>query len=162
MLRPPRDPKASPLSGFVVFRTVLVAVLMAAGAIALPVYEYRHQLAGGQTHAIALATAQTMAITAVIFFQVFYLLDSRSLRSSIWEVGVFSNRAIFLGIALLVGLQALVIYAPFMQAIFDTAPLSGRELGLAAVVGASIFPVIGLEKAIRRRHGSARIRSPRA
>jgi magnesium-transporting ATPase (P-type) len=158
MLRPPRDPKASPLSGFVVFRTVLVAVLMAAGAVALPVYEYRHQLAGGHTHAIALATAQTMAITAVIFFQVFYLLDSRSLRGSIWEVGVFSNRAIFLGIVLLVGLQALVIYAPFMRAIFDTAPLSGHELALAAVVGASILPVIGLEKAIRRRHGSARMR----
>jgi hypothetical protein len=52
-----------------------------------------------------------------------------------------------------------VIYAPFMRAIFDTAPLSGRELALAAVVGASILPVIGVEKAIRRRQGSARIRS---
>ncbi|MBN1606504.1 MAG: HAD-IC family P-type ATPase [Polyangiaceae bacterium] len=161
MLRPPRDPKASPLSGFVVFRTALVAVLMAAGAVALPVYEYHHQLGGGHTHAIALATAQTMAITSVIFFQIFYLLHSRSLRGALWEVGVFNNGVIFLGIALLVGLQALVIYAPFMQTVFDTAPLSGRELALAAVVGASILPVVSLEKAIRRRYGSARTRPPR-
>ena len=51
------------------------------------------------------------------------------------NVQLCEGDARFLRIALLVGLQALVIYAPFMQTVFDTAPLSGRELALAASRG---------------------------
>jgi Ca2+-transporting ATPase len=151
MRRPPREPGASPLSRFVVGRTALVAVLMAAGAVALSWWEYRTQLSAGVAHGTAIADAQTMAVTTVIAFQIFYVLQSRSLRSSAREVGLFSNRVVFLGIAVIVILQLAFIYAPFMQAIFDTAPITAAQLGLAILVGASVIPVISLEKRIRTR-----------
>ncbi len=154
MGRPPREPGASPLSPFVVGRTALVAVLMAAGAIALSWWEYRTQLTAGVSHATAIADAQTMAVTTVIAFQVFYLLQSRSLRGSAREVGLFSNRVVFVGIGAVVALQLAFIYAPFMQAIFDTAPITVGQLGLAIVVGASVIPVVALEKWIRARRGA--------
>ena len=43
----------------------------------------------------------------------------------------------------------------------DEGPADQRLLALAAVVGASILPVISLRKAVRRRYGSARTRPPR-
>lgn len=151
MRRPPRDPKASPLSGFVIFRTVLVAALMAAGAIGLSLYEYTHELGRGQPRLTAIANAQTMAVTAVVFFQIFYLLHCRSLHASLREIGVFKNPVVFMGIAALLGLQALFVYAPFMHSIFESTSLSIHQIALAALVGATILPVITLEKAIRRR-----------
>jgi magnesium-transporting ATPase (P-type) len=154
MRRQPRQPGASPLSRFVIGRTALVAVLMAAGAVALSWWEYRTQLAAGVSHATAIADAQTMAVTTVIAFQVFYLLQSRSLRGSAREVGVFSNRMVFLGIAAVVVLQLAFIYAPAMQAVFDTAPITVGQLGLAVAVGASVIPVVAFEKWIRARRGA--------
>jgi Ca2+-transporting ATPase len=155
MLRPPRDPSASPLSRFVIVRTVLVAILMAAGAIALYAWEYTTQLDAGVSHALAITDAQTMAVTTVIFFQIFYVLNCRSLRGSIRELGAFSNRAVFIGIGVLVMLQLAFVYTAVMNAIFDTAPLTWGQVGLAALVGATILPVISLEKAIRRRRGAS-------
>jgi Ca2+-transporting ATPase len=153
MRRPPRDPGAPVLSGFVVMRTLVVAVLMAAGAVGLFLYEYA--AAGGS--AGALAKAQTMAVTTVVMFQIFYLLNCRSLRDSILRIGMFSNLTVFAGIAAILALQALFIYAPFMHAIFGSAPLSAGDVFASVLVGTVILPVVGLEKWLRRRaRGSAR------
>jgi Ca2+-transporting ATPase len=42
MLRPPRDPRAPLFSGFVLFRTVFVSIVMTAGMLLLFKWEYRH------------------------------------------------------------------------------------------------------------------------
>ena len=116
---------------------------MTAGAIGLFLYEFEAAGAGGSE---ALAKAQTMAVTTVIMFQIFYLLNCRSLRDSIWQIGVFSNKAVFVGIAAILMLQALFIYAPFMHAIFASAPLAAGDVLASILVGAVILPVVGLEK----------------
>ena len=118
--RPPHDPGAPVLSGFIVMRTFAVAILMTAGAIGLFLYEFRDAGAGGPE---AIAKAQTMAVTTVVMFQIFYLLNCRSLRDSVWKIGLFSNKTVFAGIAAILALQAMFIYAPFMHAIFASAPL---------------------------------------
>jgi magnesium-transporting ATPase (P-type) len=85
-------------------------------------------------------------------FQIFYMLSCRSLRDSIARIGVFSNRFVFIGIAAVLALQALFIYAPLMHTIFSSAPLAALELLASTLVGAMILPVVGLEKWWRRRH----------
>jgi len=149
MSRRPRDPEAPVLSGFVIMRLVMVAVLMTAGSVSL--FSYVLANASGSE---ALATAQTVAVTTVIMFQIFYLLNCRSLMGSIREIGVFSNKTIFIGIGSILLLQALFIYAPFMNAIFGSAPLALSDILLSAAVGAIILPVISIEKLIRRRLGA--------
>ena len=79
-------------------------------------------------------------------FQIFYLLNCRSLRDSIWKIGVFSNKTVFIGIAAILVLQALFIYAPFMHAVFASAPLALGDVLASILVGAVILPVVGLEK----------------
>lgn len=151
MRRLPRDPSAPVLSRFVVLRTLVAAVLMAAGGIGLFLWEYSRELPR-LGYVQALAEAQTMAVTTVIMFQIFYLLMCRSLTGSIFQLGVFSNRVIFAGIGVLVALQCGFMYLPFMRRIFGTAPLDLESWGLSALVGAVILPVIAVEKRWRGRH----------
>ncbi|MCC6699138.1 MAG: HAD-IC family P-type ATPase [Candidatus Hydrogenedentes bacterium] len=151
MRRPPRPANAPVLSRFVLVRTAVAALLMTAGAVCLFVWEYFHAVELHLSDAVALAEAQTMAVTTVIMFQVFYLLNCRSLRGSLLSVGVFSNPAVFLGIAGVLLLQAAFIYMPIMNGVFGTAPLAPGEIALCVAVGATILPVISLEKWLRRR-----------
>jgi Ca2+-transporting ATPase len=150
MRRPPRAPDAPIFGRFLVMRTVLVAVLMAAGAIGLFLWEYRGEL-GRVGHQTALAEARTMAVTTVVFFQAFYLLNCRSMHESAVKIGFFSNPAVFAGIGLLLLLQAGFIYLPFMQAVFDTRALTLDALVMSALVGALVLPVVTLEKFLRGR-----------
>jgi Ca2+-transporting ATPase len=151
MSRPPRDPAAPVLSRFVLTRTALVGILMAAGAIGLFLWEYETAVAAGVEQAVALGEAQTMAVTTVVMFQAFYLLNCRSLRDSIFRIGLFSNPAVLIGIGVLVLLQAAFIWLPALNGIFGTHPLSPGDVLLAAAVGALILPVISAEKWLRSR-----------
>ena len=157
MNRPPRDPKEPVLNKFVVFRTFLAATLMTAGAVGLFLWRYELEMAArvstGLTEAQIVSEAQTMAVTTVIMFQVFYMLSCRSLKDSVFKIGFFSNKTVFIGIGAILGLQALFIYAPPMQAIFSTFPLTAQSLLVSTLAGAIILPVISVEKLIRnRRH----------
>src|SRR5690606_20031301 len=73
MRRPPRSPNVPLLSGFVLTRTIWVALLMAAGAIGLFLLDYHAAVRAGVVSDHALAVAQTEAVTTVILFQIFYL-----------------------------------------------------------------------------------------
>ncbi|MFT3917749.1 MAG: HAD-IC family P-type ATPase [Anaeromyxobacteraceae bacterium] len=148
MRRPPRPPGAPLLGRFVVRRTLLVASVMAAGAIGLFLWEYAGEVARAG-HAVALAEARTMAVTTVVFFQAFYLFDCRSLSGPAWRLGMFSNRAVYAGVGALLLLQAGFVYLPFMQAVFGTRALDLEAVLLSAAAGAVVLPVVGLEKRLR-------------
>ena len=103
----------------------------------------------------ALAEAQTLAVTALMFFQVFYLLMCRTLKEPVRTIGLFANRYIFLGIGAVLVLQAAFVHVPVMQQIFGSSGLDVGQWALAAVAGAVVVPVVGLEKLVRRRRSSA-------
>lgn len=151
MRRPPRDPAEPILDASLVLRTAVVGLLMALAGIGLFLVEYYGQLGAGISAEIALAEAQTMAVTTVIFFQIFYLLECRSLRGSVLEIGLFSNKWIYVGIGALLALQIGYVHLPFMNALFGSAPLglvAWTEAALAALI---VFPVVWLDKWRRRR-----------
>ena len=154
MRRPPRDPQAPVLSGFVLWRTVVAALLMTAGAVGLFEWEFDQYVAGGATHRTALAEAQTVAVTTVIMFQIFYLLNSRSLHDSVLRIGLGSNPAVYVGIATVLLVQAAFIYLPPLQAVFGSAPLEWDDLLRAVLVGFLIAPVVAVEKWLLRRRAS--------
>jgi Ca2+-transporting ATPase len=104
----------------------------------------------GEAIELAIREAQTMAVTTVVLFQVFYLMNCRSLRGSVLKIGLFSNLTVYLGIALLLALQAAFVHLPVMNRLFGSAPLSAMEWARAALVAAVVLPVIALEKRLRR------------
>ncbi len=150
MRRSPRRQSAPILGRFVLTRTAMAAALMTAGALGLFFWEYLREV-DQVGHALALREAQTMSVTAVIFFQIFYLLNCRSLKDSMFRLGVFRNRAVFVGIGVLLAAQAAFIYLPPLQRVFRTAALDVQELLLALAVGAAILPVVSFEKWYRAR-----------
>lgn len=146
MKRPPRNPNAPLFNRFVTLRVIFVSLLMTAGTIVLFNLHYAHSLEAGLNPELAQAKAQTSAVTFVIMFQIFYMLNCRSLRDSLMKIGFFSNPSVFLGIGIVLLLQALFIYAPVMQSIFNTTPLTWKEVLFAVMFGFAIFPVIAVEK----------------
>jgi magnesium-transporting ATPase (P-type) len=151
MGRPPRPAGEPILSGLVLRRTALSALLMTAGAVGLFLWEWHRELAAGVAPPMALAESQTLTVTTVIFFQVFYLLESRSFDRSLFASSLRDNPAVLPGVAALLGLQALFVYAPFMHRVFGTAPLALADLGRAALVAVVILPAMVIEKILTRR-----------
>ena len=153
MHRPPRDPDERLLSGLVVARTIYVGALMAAVAVVLFLLDVPAGATGGSPE---LARAQTLAVTAVAFFQIFYLLVCRTLTAPVRSIGWTSNPYVFGGIGVLLVLQAGFVHVPVMQALFRTADLTPTDWLLAAAAGAVVIPVVGAEKAWRRRRPARR------
>lgn len=144
MRRPPRDPDAPILDRILLLRTAVVGLIMSLVGVGLFLFEYGFRSGG-------IEAAQTMAVTSIIFYQIFYLIECRSLRGSVFEVGLFTNKWIFVGIGALLLLQLAFVYLPFMNFLFHTAPLGAAEWLLAALFGLVVLPVVGLEKRWRRR-----------
>ncbi len=112
MARPPRPPDEPLLSGFLVWRILFVAALLVAGTFGL----FAWSQAGGAD----LKQARTVAVNAIVVFEVFYLLNCRVIVApSATRNGVLGSSAVLISIALVVALQLLYTYAPPLQALFE-------------------------------------------
>ena len=143
MQRKPRNPKQAILTRHLGFRIILVGLLLLAGAFGLFQWELMH----GES----LQAARTVAVNVFVFGQLMYLFNCRSLRYSMFYVGVFSNPKLLFGVVCMSVLQLLFTYWQPMQIAFDTAPIGVEEWLLISVVSLSIYSIIGLEKLILRQ-----------
>ncbi|MFC1465826.1 MAG: cation-transporting P-type ATPase [Candidatus Brachytrichaceae bacterium NZ_4S206] len=153
MLRPPRNARAPILTRELLWRILLVSIFILLGAFGLFMWE---QQAGR-----SLEQARTVAVNAVVFVEVFYLLNCRSLTHSMFHIGVFSNRWLIVGIAVMVILQLLFTYAPFMNHIMSSAPIGFDAWLRILAMGVITFVLIEFEKWARRQinvQGERRLR----
>ncbi|MFL5743516.1 MAG: calcium-translocating P-type ATPase, PMCA-type [Niastella sp.] len=141
MQRPPRNPGEGIFSQGLGFYTIWVGVLMATVTLIM------------QAWAIHVGDAhwQTMVFTVLCFSQMAQAMVSRSEYEYIYRMGVFTNRPLIGAIALTTILQIAIIYLPFLNRIFNTAPLTITELGFSVLVSAITFHAVELEKFIKRR-----------
>jgi ATPase, P-type (transporting), HAD superfamily, subfamily IC/ATPase, P-type (transporting), HAD superfamily, subfamily IC len=144
MNRRPRPPAEALLSGFFIWRVLMVSTLMMAGSLGLFLWELN---AG-----TGIETARTMAVNAVVVAEMFYLVNSRFILASAanWR-GLTGNRYVLLAIAACIPLQIAYTHTPAMQAVFDSAGLSMLEWGKVLAAGLLVFCVAELEKFVIRR-----------
>jgi magnesium-transporting ATPase (P-type) len=150
MERPPRDPRVSLLDRPLLVRTLAVSVTLTLVALGLFAVEYERQLDAGATDAVALAMGQTTAVTGAVLLQAVYLLSCRSLTRSNRELGWWSNPSVYVGIAVVLLLQAAFILLPFMHEVFGAARIDARALFTAAAAALLILPVTAAEEHWRR------------
>jgi Ca2+-transporting ATPase len=142
MARPPRDPKRPLLTGSLLMRTVLLSVVMLAGAFWLFFWELE---AEGKSE----AAARTAVINVIVVVEITYLFSCRSLHHSIFAIGWLANRWAVGGSLAMLGAQFLFTYAPVMNTLFHTAPINaGSWLRIAGVAVVAVA-IVEFEKWIR-------------
>jgi magnesium-transporting ATPase (P-type) len=103
---------------------------------------------------LAYRMATTMTLAGVVATQVGAVMGCRTDRASIFRIGILTNRLVLWGIAVELLLLGILIYTPFLQAIFNTAPISLREWAFLFAWTPVIFLLDEVRKAILRRRES--------
>ena len=143
MERAPRDPSDPIITGWLAPRIVFVGLMILISGFLL--FEWELGLGA------SLEVARSVAVNAVVFTEIFFLLNSRSLIYSPFQIGFFKNRWLIAGIIAMVGLQALFTYAPFMNTIFSSAPFGFNAWWRLLGFGLLTFIIVEIEKLVRRR-----------
>lgn len=143
MKRKPRDTNAPILTRELVWRIVIVGVMILVAAIGL----FEYELMRGES----VRYARTVAVNAVVIILTFYVLNCRSLSQSMFQIGVFSNRWVIVGVVGMVILQLLFTYLPPMEQFFSVEPLGLASWLYILAAGFASYVIIEIEKWIRRR-----------
>ncbi|MGD9276718.1 MAG: HAD-IC family P-type ATPase [Candidatus Pacearchaeota archaeon] len=138
--QPPRDKKEKILNKEVFGFLILMAGLMVVGTIPL----FRHFLPD-------VDKARTVAFTAMSMFQLFNVLNMRSLKKSIFKIGFFSNKWITFALLGSFALMLGVLYSPGLSSIFNFVHLSLKEFLFITLISSSIFIVGEVYKFFRYR-----------
>ncbi|MGC8851109.1 MAG: calcium-translocating P-type ATPase, SERCA-type [Candidatus Micrarchaeia archaeon] len=136
MKRLPRNPKEKAINRHAAIHMLTIAVFMALGTLAI----YGFYFPQGE------AKARTAAFTAIIFFQIFIALDSRSLKHSIAQASLLANKALLAAIGVAVALQIAVTHLPAAQTLFGTTALAPLDWTIITLASASILAVSELRK----------------
>lgn len=146
MRRAPRCADEPLLSGFLVWRVILVSVLFVAGVFGMFAWALNRNL--------PLEEARTIGVNTIVVMEIFYLFSVRNLRlTSLTWSGVLGTPAVLIGITLVTALQFAFTYVPFMQDLFASRPVALLD-GITIVgVGITLLAALELEKLIWRRFG---------
>jgi magnesium-transporting ATPase (P-type) len=143
MRRPPRHPNESILSGFLLWRVGFVSLLAAGGAFGIFVWE--------REMGASIETARTVTVNTLVVFEAFYLLNARSLHSSVLSrEGVLGNLYVPLAIGIVLLMQGLFTYADVMQILFHTTEIDGWAWLRIVGIGGVIFLLVEFEKYLFR------------
>ncbi len=141
MQRPPRPPGES-IFARGMWQHILCVGLMMAG-IALLTQACAIQL--GSDH------WQTMVFTVLTLSQMGNVLAGRSERDLLFGQGLLSNLPLLGAVLVTVILQFAVVYIPFLNPVFRTAPLTLPEMAACLILSSIVFGVIEIEKWVARR-----------
>jgi magnesium-transporting ATPase (P-type) len=146
MQRPPRNPTQHVMDGFAIWRVAFVGTLIALSAFALEAWL---QPRGHSPEFIRTVLLQTL-VTA----QWFYMLNCRVSNGFSLGRSVLANKGLWLVSGVLLLLQLMIIYLPFMQLLFGTEAIPLRYWGITLAIGAVLFLIVELEKPLTRRFRS--------
>ncbi len=97
-----------------------------------------------------LTKAWTVSLTALAVFQWFNAWNCRSDTESVFQANPFSNTYLVLATVVVVFLQLLAVYSPFLQGVLHTTALSSSDWFRIVVVASSIVFVEEVRKFIAR------------
>jgi calcium-translocating P-type ATPase len=140
--KPPRPPKEPILTQLIKKRVLFVSLLIVAGAY----FNFFMKLENGGN----LDAARTVALNTIVFFQIFYLFNSKSMYDYVFR-DILSNKIMLLGIAIVIVLQTMITYISSINQIFSTAPIQTMDWLMIIVVSSSVFFLIEIEKYLRKR-----------
>ena len=133
-------PKKYLVDGLMALRMFLMASPMVIGTLYLFVSSIGSDL----------TKAWTVSLTALAVFQWFNAWNCRSDTESVFHANPFSNRYLVFATMIVVSLQLLAVYSPFLQGVLHTTALSSSDWFRIVAVASSIVLVEELRKSIAR------------
>ena len=133
MEEPPRDPKESLFAGHMGIYLIVNGILI--GALTLFAFKL-----GEKIYPNSLIHAQTMAFVVLSVSQLFFSLNMRSTKKSIFKIGLFTNKYLIGSILLGIVIQFGIISIPFLSKVFKVYSLSLSDWGLVMLI--SLVPLI--------------------
>lgn len=157
MRQPPRDPKERLLNFKLLSRAYLFLGPIEAVA---GLFGFFHVLKSGgwqwgemqALDNILYMQATTACLTAIIVTQVANVFACRSFRESLFSIGLFSNRLIFIGIAFEIMLQLFIVYHPWGNAVFATSPISIKVWLVLIPFAIALLVAEEIRKAVARKN----------
>jgi len=147
MKRPPRDPRDSILSMFLIWRIVFVSLILVIGTFGLFLWE--------RMHGISIEGGRTVAVNALVMFEVFYLMNTRRLKESVLNFSGFrGNRFIYIAIFSVLIAQLFYTYAPPMQRLFGSEAIGLSDWIRIIITASSVFILVELEKIVTIKNAS--------
>jgi Ca2+-transporting ATPase len=140
MEKPPYEAEESVFSRGVGRDILWIGLLMGVSSLAVGWFYWK----AGETN------WQTMLFTTLTLSQLGLALAVRSERKSLFAVGFWSNPYLAAAVGASVLLQMAVVYPAPLQAIFETVPLSGRDLAVCVVASTAAFWALEAEKLLLR------------
>lgn len=136
MTRPPYSPTENLFGRGMARHIIWVGLLMSFVSLAMGYWHWRTGHEGWQT----------MVFTTLALSQMGHALAIRSNQHSLFQIGLFSNKPIFLAVLVTVSLQIAVVYVPFLQNFFKTVPLTAQELLISIGLSFVVFLAVEIEK----------------
>lgn len=117
MEEPPRNPKETLFSRSMGLYLIINGTLI--GVLTLFAFKY-----GEYIYPDSLRHAQTMAFVVLSVSQLFFSLNMRSTKKSVFKLGLFTNKYLIASFVLGIAIQLIIISVPFLAEIFKVFPLS--------------------------------------
>ncbi|APX71124.1 HAD-IC family P-type ATPase [Companilactobacillus allii] len=143
MNRAPRKTGAKFMNRHDIFQMAYVAMLIAGVSLVIDAW----MIQSGFSTVIA----STTMVNVLVVGKIFYLFNIRTPKLALSKE-LFSNIYVFIFVGLMLILQLILTYVPFMQDIFHTGPIGLKEWGLAVIGGIIVLSVAELDKIIRILH----------
>lgn len=143
MKRPPRNQNEPIINAYFGFRIFLVSMFV--GIVTLLAFLYSYDLGGSIEH------ARTIAVNTLVLGEMFYLFNCKKIGEPAIGKGFFDNKVVVWVTLILIVFQLIFTYAPFMNVLFKTAPLTLTDWIIPILGGIGVFALVEIEKLIVRK-----------
>ena len=134
MNRPPRKANLHVMDGYAIWRVVFVGLMIAISAFVLEAWL--------QPRGYSAEFIRTVLLQTLVTAQWFYMLNCRVNDGFSLSKGLLENKGIWIVSGVLLALQLLIIYAPFMQMLFGTEALPFRYWVITFLIGFVMFLIV--------------------
>ncbi|MCW8915563.1 MAG: cation-transporting P-type ATPase [Magnetovibrio sp.] len=146
MDRPPRHRDQAVLTPMFLWRIAFVSVILLIGTFGSFIWEMEH--------GASVERARTIAVNTLIYFEIFYLFNSRYITAPVLNAkGLFGNKYVLIAVALLVVFQLGFTYLTPLQVLFGTTAIGLMDWLWIVVVSSTVLFLVEIEKALFRHNG---------
>ncbi len=153
MSRPPRPVNAGLVPKEMLFTILFAGIIMMLGTLGVykwTLFTYGFNLLAPELQGFPLEKARTMAFVTLALFQIFNVHNSRSVHSSLFHIGPFSNRPLLLIMFVSLSLQVAAVHLPGLNTLLRVTPLDLPEWAVCVGTALSIIVLIELKKLLTR------------